>query len=137
MNLMSFSGAGGPEDPMLEKRVDRLERILASLEPKISELLLTCAKRDDVQKIQIDIAKVEGRLERVESRLEGVEVRLAGVDIRFSGVEGRLAGVDGRLAGIEGRLSMIPTVWQNIAILGALLIGLSGLMFTSAKLFHP
>lgn len=129
MNLMSFSGGGAPEDSRLEKRVDRLERILASLEPKISELLLTCAKKDDVQKLQVDIAKVDGRLEAVQSRLEGVEGRLVGVDVRLGGVEGQLAGV-------EGRLSMIPNIWQTLALLATLLIGLSGIMFTSAKLFH-
>jgi len=101
---------------MLENRVSRLEKILASLEPKISELLLTCAKKDDLQKLQLELAKMEGRM---------------------SGIEGRISGIDGRFSGIEGRLSMIPTTWQIVAILATLLIGLSGIIFATSKFLHP
>jgi hypothetical protein len=101
--------AGGPEDPLLEERVERLEKILASLEPKISEILLTCAKRDDVLKLQLEIAEVKGRIQ----------------------------GIDGRLAGIDGRFSQIPTTWQILALVGTLLVGLSGLIFTASRFLHP
>lgn len=94
---------------MLEKRLARLENILASLEPKISEILLSGAKNDDVQKLQIELIKVEGTI----------------------------SGVEDRLAGIEGRLSMIPTTWQTIAILAAPLIGHSGIIFMTSKFLDP
>lgn len=101
---------------MLEQRVERLEKILSSLEPKITELLLTCAKKDDFQRLQLDLAKVEGRM---------------------SGIDGRLAGIEGRMSSIEGRFSMIPTTWQILTILATLLIGVSAMVFTTAKYLHP
>jgi hypothetical protein len=94
---------------MLEKRVGRVEKILASLEPKINEILLTCAKKDDVQKLQLDISRMDGRI----------------------------SGLDGRLAGVEGRFAYIPTTWQMIGLLGTLLIGVSGLIFTASRFLHP
>jgi hypothetical protein len=96
-------GGDGPEDLMLEQRVARLEQILASLEPKITEILLTGAKTDDPQKAQVDLARIEGRI----------------------------SGIEGRIVGIDGRLSLIPTTWQIIAILASLLIGVSGIVLTA------
>jgi hypothetical protein len=49
----------------------------------------------------------------------------------------KVAGLDGRMAGIEGRLSQIPNVWQTIALLATLLIGLSGIVFTASRFLHP
>ena len=53
---------GGPEDPMLEQRVgrleekvDRIEAILVRLEPKITEVLQNTAKQSvDLNKLQQD-----------------------------------------------------------------------------------
>ncbi len=53
---------GGPEGPMLEQRVARLEQILERLEPKISEILLTGAKQTDIQKLQVELAEACGRV---------------------------------------------------------------------------
>ncbi len=53
---------GGPEGPILEQRVARLEQILERLEPRITEILLTCAKKDDLLKIQVDLARLDGRV---------------------------------------------------------------------------
>jgi hypothetical protein len=47
---------------MLENRVDRLEKVLERLEPKITEILLVGAKQSDVHKIQIDVAEVKGKV---------------------------------------------------------------------------
>ena len=53
---------GGPEGPMLEQRVARLEQILERLEPKITEILLTGAKQTDIQKLQVELAEARGRV---------------------------------------------------------------------------
>jgi hypothetical protein len=53
---------GGPEGPMLEQRVARLEQILERLEPKITEILLTGAKQTDMQKLQVELAEARGRV---------------------------------------------------------------------------
>jgi hypothetical protein len=67
------SSAGGPpDDPMLEQRVDRLERMPAALEPKITEILLTGAKSSDVGKVQIDIAELKGRFEAVKEKVSAL-----------------------------------------------------------------
>ena len=87
---------------MLETRVERLEERFAALDQKINEILLTGAKKDDVQQLRIEMAKLEGRL-----------------------------------SGIEGRLLSVPTTWQIVTILGTLLLGLSGIIFTASKFFHP
>ena len=47
---------------MLEERVERLEKILANLEPKITEILLTGAKQSEVHKVQIDLAEIKGKV---------------------------------------------------------------------------
>jgi len=94
---------------MLEQRIERLEKILASLEPKITEILLTCAKKDDALKLYMEAADIKGRVQ----------------------------AIDGRLAGIEGRFAYIPTTWQMIGILGTLLIGISGVVFTASRFLHP
>jgi hypothetical protein len=53
---------GGPEGPMLEQGVARLEQILERLEPKIAEILLTGAKQTDIQKLQVELAEARGRV---------------------------------------------------------------------------
>ena len=52
----------GPEGPMLEQRVARLEQSLERLEPKITEILLAGAKQSDVQKIQVETAEIKGKV---------------------------------------------------------------------------
>jgi hypothetical protein len=55
-------GPRDPEGPMLEQRVGRLDNILERLEPKITEILLTGAKQNELHKIQIDLAEVKGKV---------------------------------------------------------------------------
>jgi hypothetical protein len=117
-NVVQFpqqgKGGGGPEDPILEKRVavleakfDRIDGALARLEPAVREIA-------------------------VDNRKQHIELLN-----RIAAVEGRLAGIDGQLDGVKGRLALIPSVWQAIAILGTLPIGISGVLFTASRLFHP
>ena len=66
------AGGSGPEDPMLDQRVARLEATLERIEPKISELLLVGAKQTDLHKVQLDLAELKGRVAGLESRLATV-----------------------------------------------------------------
>lgn len=81
----------------------------------------------------------DGRLEIVKDIADG---RLEN-EKRFSSVEGRLTGIETSLAAkassadlrdLSGRVSSIPTTWQTIAIIAALLVGISGISFTISKL---
>ncbi len=55
-------GGSGPEDPMLEQRVARLETILERLEPKITEILVTGAKQGDLQALRVELAELRGKV---------------------------------------------------------------------------
>ena len=68
----SKSGDGGPKGPegpiveerviRLEQKVDRIEQLLGQLTPKITEILLTGAKQADVYKMQVELAEVKGKV---------------------------------------------------------------------------
>jgi hypothetical protein len=96
------SDGGGPEDPMLEQRVGRLEEkvdgieaILVRLEPQIKEILLAGAKQADINKLQSEVVEIKNRQPLID---------------------GRLAGIDGRLSGIGDRFASLPTVWTMLGI---------------------
>jgi len=150
---------GGPEDPMLEQRVgrleekvDRIEGILLRLEPKIIEVLQTVtnhslqlarletnmATRDELHKVQVDVIEIKGDQRAAEERLNG---KIGEMDGRLTGklgaIEGRLSGIEGRITTTEGRFNQVPTIWGMLGIVATLLIGMAGLMFTAGKFFHP
>ncbi len=104
--------------------MDRIIEALRRVEPALKELAA-------------DNRDFRNQLTEMSIKLAGFEGQLAGFDGRFKGLDGRFQGLDGRLAGIEGRLSQIPNVWQTIAILATLLIGLSGVLLTASRFFHP
>jgi hypothetical protein len=54
---------------MLEQRVARLEQIMERLERKITEILLTGAKQEDLRKVQLELAEVKGRFSGLEARI--------------------------------------------------------------------
>jgi hypothetical protein len=124
---------GGPEDPMVEQRIQRLEA-------GVSEIKSTLLKLD--AKFDLLDAKFDGKLGEMDSRLSG---KLGEMDGRLSGkigeMDGRLTGklgaIEGRLSGIEGRFNQVPTIWGMLGIVATLLIGIAGLMFTAGKFFHP
>lgn len=62
-------GPEGPEGPMMEERVarleqkaDRIEHILEQLAPKITEILLAGAKQADLHRMQVELAEVKGKV---------------------------------------------------------------------------
>jgi hypothetical protein len=93
------TSGGGPEDPMLEQRVakleekvDRIEAILQRLEPKITEALLTNAKQADLSKLQVQIVEFQATAAR-QADLQKLQVDIAEV---------------------KGGVASLPTWWMLI-----------------------
>jgi hypothetical protein len=119
----SAADGGGPEDPMLEQRVgkleekvDRIEAILTRLEPKIMEILHTGAKQSaDIVELktsaakQVDLNKLQMDINRLQT--DAVEIKN-----RLPVIDGRLTGLDGRLSGLSDRIGSLPSVWTMLGI---------------------
>jgi hypothetical protein len=111
-----FGDGGGPEDPMLEQRVgkleekvDRIEAILTRLEPKIMEILHTGAKQSaDIVELktsgakQVDLTKLQADAAEIKNKLPVID--------------GRFTGLDGRLSGLSDRIGSLPSVWTMLGI---------------------
>jgi hypothetical protein len=114
MTIVSYPGTSrgggtGPEDPELEQRVGRIERILERLEPKISEVLLSGAKQVDVQNIRADVQTLR------------VDVQNIRVD----------------LAEVKGKVSNLPTWWMMVITIIATWSAGTGIGFALIKAAHP
>lgn len=99
---------GGPEDPMLdarvgrlEEKVDRIEALLLRLEPKITEALLTGAKQTDLGKLQLQMTELQGGVAK---------------QVDLQKVQTELAEVKGKISGVEARFSSLPTTWTMLGI---------------------
>ncbi|WP_114955207.1 hypothetical protein [Flaviflagellibacter deserti] len=66
-----------------------------------------------------------------------VKTSLRGIEGRLGGIEVSLARLDGRFDGFDKRLQMIPNVWQTIAIMSSMLIGMAGIIFATANFLRP
>lgn len=158
------SGDGdGPEDPMLEQRVGRLEEktdrieaavlridgmvqkileIQAKQSADILEIKTSGAKQADLHKLQLEVAEIKATGAK-QTDLHKLQVEVAEVKATsaqqadLTKVQADIGEIKGRLAGIEGRFSQIPTIWGMLGIIATLLIGLAGLMFTAGKFLHP
>jgi len=123
---------GGPEDPVLEKRVDRLEADVAEMKATLR------AHSSDLSEIKLALVKLDAKLDKLDAKFDG---KLGEMDGRLSGklgaIDGRLAGIEGRISSVEWRLNQIPGHWQMLGLIATLLIGLAGLMFTAGKFLHP
>lgn len=85
----------------LEEKVDRVEAILVRLEPKITEVLQTCAKQSDLLKLQLDVVEIKA------TSAKQSDLHKAQADI---------AEMKGRLGGVEARFSSLPTTWTMLGI---------------------
>lgn len=74
------------------------------------------------------VTALEQKIERVENSLQRIELIVTELRERSSH---QATAAD--VARIDGRLSNIPTTWQIVAILAALLFGVSGLLFTAGN----
>ncbi len=130
------SDGGGPEDPMLEQRVgrleekvDRIEAILLRIDAKVTEVLQTGAKRSadiielkatganqaDLTKLQMDFVRFEANA-ATKDDLQGLQAEVVEIKNRQTLIDGRLTGIDGRLSGISDRFASLPTVWTMLGI---------------------
>lgn len=93
------SGAGpagvGPEDPMLEARVARLEE---------------------------DMKEVKSTLKSIEARLGSIELTLAKMDGRISGLEGRIVGLDAKVGSLPTTWTILGIVFTTWALGSGVLI---------------
>ena len=80
---------------------------------------------------------LEARVERLEADMAEVKATLKGIEGRLGGIEVALARIEGRFDGFDKRLQLIPNVWQTIAILSTLLIGMAGIIYAAANLLRP
>lgn len=134
-NPRSIGGPFGPQEPPILARIEKLESGMAALEK------LGSATQVRVERIDDALARLEPAVREiaVENRKQFADLlnRINGVEVRLASIDGRFAAVDGQLDGIKGRLALIPSIWQTLAILSTLLIGLSQLILTTAKFLHP
>lgn len=112
-------GGGGTSDGM-EQRIAALEKGFEKLDGKLDRLIESVAT---------------GRLEN-EKRFGAIDARLTGIEAKLDAKAARadLAPIEAKLSGLEGRVAGIPTTWQTIAIVAALLVGIAGVSFSVAKL---
>lgn len=106
---IASTGGSGPEDPMLEPRVEKLEQ---------------------------DVGRITVILERLEPRIIELHARSAS-QTELSALRADFARLDGKIDGIDKRLANIPNTWQVISILAALLIGIAGIVFAAGKFLKP
>lgn len=97
----SGAGGGGPEDTMLEKRVETLEGDMKDVKATLSRL-------------EIAFARFEERLSHTATAADVENVRAS-------------------IARVEGRLSQIPSTWQIVGILAALLFGVASVVFATTN----
>ena len=159
----SSGDGGGPEDPMLEQRVGRLEekadRIEAAVlridgmvqkiletqtkqSADIHEIKATGAKQADLNKLQLEVSEIKTtsakQADLNKLQIEVAEFRAsAAKQADLTRVQADIGEVKGRLTGIEGRFTQIPTIWHLFVFIVTVLVGMAGLMFTAGKFLHP
>jgi hypothetical protein len=87
--------------------------------------------------IEARLKVLEARSERLETGFQRMEVGFARLEEKLSHVASRddLSRVEARLlsevAEIRGKVANLPTTWNIIAILAALLFGIAGLVYAT------
>lgn len=104
----------GPEDPMLDKRVEALEVEVRSM-------------KDSLGRMEVVFARVEEKLASLATKDD-----VARAEMRFSGDLSRAElRLSNDIAELKGRVSNLPTTWQIVAILAALLVGVASLVYAT------
>lgn len=100
------------------------------------------------------VSALEKGQELIISKLDGIAKGITDGRIenekRFGAIEGRLTGIERALDAkassadvklIEGKVSSIPTTWQVVGLMGALVVstlgGVAGLAFALARYLKP
>ncbi|WP_428990531.1 hypothetical protein [Methylocapsa aurea] len=98
-----MSGGGdGPEDPMFEQRVARVESDISEIKSLLKEL-------------SADVKGLGGRFTKME-------IDIAKIDGRFTGLDGRMSGLDARIAGLPSTWTMLGIVFTTWALGSGILI---------------
>jgi hypothetical protein len=103
-------GGGGPEDPMIDQRVSKLE--------------------DDMKEVKASLKSIELSVAEIKHLPKMSDFNVLRTDI--SDVKGRMGITEGKLAGIEGRLQHIPNTWQIIGIL----FGVAAVLYTASRVLR-
>jgi chromosome segregation ATPase len=97
-----------------------------------------------VAALEIEVRETGAAVVRVENKIDGHDEALRRIEeaLRYLAEDNKnfskiVTELRGKVAHIDGRLANIPTVWQTIAILASLLVGLSGIIFTASRFLHP
>ncbi len=99
----------------LETKTDRIEAILLRLEPKITELLLTCAKQSDLTAVRLEVGEIKATSAK-QSELNIVRVEIAE---------------------IKGRITNLPSTWTLISFAIGSCLASAGFAFAVARFFKP
>jgi hypothetical protein len=78
---------------------------------------------------------LEKRVGALEADVKDIKVSLAKMEMSFARIEEKLSFVALRddLARIEGRVAQIPTIWQIVGILAALMFGVAPLVYATTN----
>jgi hypothetical protein len=112
------SDGSGPEDPMLAARVEALEKRMDRFEQKLDRV------EETLQSLKITLVEITATL------------RLCATKSELSDLQKDLGKIREDGAYVRGRLENIPTFWQMLALISALLIGIAGIAFTAGKFLH-
>jgi len=112
------ASGGGPEDPMLEARIEALEKRMDRFEQKLDRV------EEALQSLKIALVEISTNL------------RLCATKSELSDLQKDLGKIREDGAYVRGRLENIPTFWQMLALISALLIGIAGIAFTAGKFLH-
>lgn len=108
--------SGGQPPDNTDRRLDALEKNFEKLDGKIDRL--TELVRSFGEKSADRLSNIDGRLTGIEKTLDA---KASTADVRE----------------LSGKVSNIPTTWQTVAIIAALLVGIGGLSFTISRLAEP
>jgi len=77
------------------------------------------------------------KIDRIEDILRRVETALRDLASDNRDFQKQVTELTVKIATLDGRVANLPSTWQIIAILAALLFGVSGIAFTAARFMHP
>lgn len=93
--------------------------------------------------LEQNLQKIDGKIDKLTELVNSFGLKTSE---RLGGIEGRLTGIEkilemkastADLREVAGTVKMIPNIWQTLAIMAGLLVGVSGLAFTIAKWAAP
>lgn len=100
-----------------------------------------------VASLEKGLEKLDGKIDKLTELVNAFGLKTSE---RLGGIEGRLTGIEKTLESkassadvklVEGKVSSIPTTWQVVGLMGALVVGtlggVAGLAFALARYLKP